>query len=286
MSQDLERLKDWIGKTDTVEDRATAMPVHGYAALMDRDTVPKEGDPIGPMSHWFFFNPVAPASQIGPDGHPQRGGFMPPVPLPRRMFAGARTTYHQDLLIGEKLKRFSTITDVSVKEGRSGTLVFCTVKHDIHGESGLALEEEHDIVYRDNPPANAGGGNSGRTKPAPDDHAWTKEINPDPVMLFRYSAITFNGHRIHYDRTYVTEVEGYPGLIVHGPLTASFLVELALENNPGKPLTGFRFQARAPLFDTAPFQVAGKPGADGNTAEVWSVTPEGGVGTLATATFA
>lgn len=285
MPQDLEKLKDWIGNTETFEDRASVLPVHGYAALLDKSDTPKEGDPIGPMGHWFFFKPVAPASQIGPDGHPARGGFMPPVPLPRRMFAGARTTYHKDLIIGEKMRREASITNVTIKEGRTGTLVFCTVKNDFHGENGLALEEEHDIVYRDNPPADAKGGNSGKTNTAPDDHAWIREITPDPVMLFRYSAITFNGHRIHYDRKYVTEVEGYPGLIVHGPLTAGLLLELALDNNPGKNLTGFRFQARAPLFDIAPFKVAGKPGAEGDTAELWSVTPEGNLGTLATATF-
>ena len=288
MSEDLEHLKDWIGRSETIEDRATARPVQLYAALRDRDDKPVEGDPIGPMGHWFFFKPIAPASKIGPDGHPQRGDFMPPVPLPRRMFGGARTTYHRDLRIGEKMSKTATITDVAIKQGRTGTLVFCTVKNDFHGEAGLAIEEEHDIVYRGNPPPEAkdGGGNSGRTNPAPTDHKWIREITPDPVMLFRYSACTINGHRIHYDRKYVTEVEGYPGLIVHGPLTAGLLLDVALDNNPGHKLTGFRFQARAPLFDVAPFKVAGKPGADDKTVELWSVTPEGNIGTLATATFA
>ncbi|MEM9682412.1 MAG: acyl-CoA dehydrogenase [Pseudomonadota bacterium] len=287
MSEDLDHLKDWIGRSETIEDRAAQLPVHGYAALRDLPDVPREGDPIGPMGHWFFFKPVAPASKIGPDGHPERGGFMQPVPRPRRMFCGALTNYHKDLIIGEKMKKVQTITGVEIKEGRTGTLVICTVKNDFHGENGLALEEEHDIVYRGNPPADAkdGGGNSGKTRPAPDDHEWIREITPDPVMLFRYSAITFNGHRIHYDRTYVTEVEGYPGLIVHGPLTAGLLLDVALDNNPGRTLAGFSFQARAPLFDTAPFQVAGKPADDGKSVSLWSVTPEGTVGTLATATF-
>jgi 3-methylfumaryl-CoA hydratase len=288
MAEDLEKLKDWIGNSETIEDRASQHPVHGYAALMDEEQIPEEGDPIGPMGHWFYFKPRVPASQIGPDGHPRRGDFMPPVPLPRRMFGGARTTYHKPLLIGEKMKRVATITDVTIKDGRTGTLVFCTVTAEISGENGLAVTEEQDIVYRDNPPADAkdSRGNSGRTNTAPDDHAWIQEITPDPVMLFRYSAVTFNGHRIHYDRTYVTEVEGYPGLIVQGPLTAGFLLNLGIANNPGKQLTGFSFQARAPLFDTAPFKVAGKPGDDGKSAQLWSITPEGNVGTLATATFA
>lgn len=287
MSENLEHLKDWIGRSETVEDLATARPVHLYEALRDRATIPKQGDPIGPMGHWFFFKPIVPTSKIGPDGHPQRGDFMPPVPLPRRMFGGARTTYHKDLLIGEKMKKVQTITDVVIKEGRTGTLVICTVKNDFHGENGLAVVEEHDIVYRGNPPADAkdSGGNSGRTNPAPDDHKWIREITPDPVMLYRYSAATVNGHRIHYDRKYVTEVEGYPGLIVHGPLTAGLLLDVALDNNPGRKLEAFSFQARAPLFDTAPFQVAGKPEADGKTIALWSVTPEGNLGTLATAVF-
>jgi 3-methylfumaryl-CoA hydratase len=288
MSENLQHLKEWIGRTETVEDRATRLPVHGYAALRDRPEVPKEGDPIGPMGHWFFFKPVARASEIGPDGHPRRGGFMPPVPLPRRMFGGARTTYHKDLRIGEKMKKVQSITNVDIKDGRTGTLVICTVMNAFHGESGLALEEEHDIVYRDNPPADAkdSRGNSGKTNAAPTDHEWIKEIAPDPVMLFRYSAITFNGHRIHYDRKYVTEVEGYPGLIVHGPLTAGLLLDVAVDNNLGRRLAGFRFQARAPLFDVAPFKVAGKPTDDGKSVSLWSVTPEGNIGTLATATFA
>lgn len=285
MSENLEHLKDWISRSETVEDLATARPVHLYAALRDRSDIPKEGDAIGPMGHWFFFKPVVPASKIGPDGHPQRGDFMPPVPLPRRMFGGARTTYHKDLRIGETMKKVQTITNVVIKEGRTGTLVICTVKNDFHGEDGLALVEEHDIVYRGNPPANASGGNSGKTNAAPADHTWIKEITPDPVMLYRYSAATLNGHRIHYDRKYVTEVEGYPGLIVHGPLTAGLLLDVALDNNPGRTLTGFSFQARAPLFDIAPFQVAGKPEADGKTISLWSITPEGNLGTLATAVF-
>jgi 3-methylfumaryl-CoA hydratase len=288
MGESLEHLKDWIGRSETVEDQATARPVHLYAALRDLPDVPKNGDPIGPMGHWFFFKPIVPASKVGPDGHPQRGDFMPPVPLPRRMFGGARTTYHKDLRIGEKMKKVQTITNVVIKEGRTGTLVICTVKNDFHGENGLAVVEEHDIVYRGNPPADAkdSGGNSGKTNPAPGDHKWIKTITPDPVMLYRYSAATLNGHRIHYDRKYVTEVEGYPGLIVHGPLTAGLLLDVALDNNPGRTLAGFSFQARAPLFDIAPFKVAGKPEADGKTISLWSITPEGNLGTLATATFA
>ena len=285
MTQDLEHLKDWIGKTEEVEDRVTQFQIHGLRALFDDPTVPKEGDPCGPMDHWCFFNPRVPRSQIGADGHPKRGIFRPPVPLPRRMFGGCRATHHQPFIVGEKVHRRSTISDVVIKPGRTGTLVICTVKVEMSGQNGLAIVEEQDIIYRDNPPADAKDGAVGKTNPAPTDHDYIRTIEPDPVSMFRYSAVTFNGHRIHYDRKYVTEVEGYPGLIVHGPLTASYMLYQSMEKNPGKTVRQFDFQARAPLFDIAPFQVAGKANPDG-THSLWSITPEGNVGTLATVAFA
>lgn len=285
-AEDLEHLKDWIGKTEHVDDTVTQFQVHGLRALFDDPTVPRAGDPCGPMDHWCFFNPRVPASMIGADGHPMRGGFMPPVPLPRRMFGGCRATHHQPLRVGEKAHRKSTISDVVIKPGRTGTLVICTVKVEISGEDGLCITEDQDIIYRDNPPPDAKDGAVGKTNPAPADRDYIRTITPDPVMLFRYSAVTFNGHRIHYDRKYVTEVEGYPGLIVHGPLTASHMLYFAMERKPGKAVKCFDFQARAPLFDTAPFQVAGKEtNRDGSTHSLWSITPEGNVGTLAEVEF-
>jgi 3-methylfumaryl-CoA hydratase len=283
-AQELEHLKDWIGKTEEVDDVVTIFQIQGLRALFDDPTVPKDGDPCGPMDHWCFFNPRVPASEIGADGHPKRGGFMPPVPLPRRMFGGCRATHHQPFRVGERVHRKSTIQDVVIKPGRTGTLVICTVKVEMSGQNGLAIEEEQDIIYRDNPPADSAGGNVGKTPAAPSDHDWIRTIEPNPVMLFRYSAVTFNGHRIHYDRKYVTEAEGYPGLIVHGPLTASHMLYLSMDKNPGKTVKSFDFQARAPLFDIAPFQVAGKVNPDGSNS-LWSITPEGTTGTLATVTY-
>ena len=285
MSDDLEHLKDWIGKTETAEERASAFRMQGLAALLDKPDIPKEGNPVGPMGHWCYFTPRVPASEIGPDGHPARGGFMPPVPLPRRMFGGFRATHHKPLVIGETMQREARITDVQVKQGSTGTLVICTVRNSFTGENGLAVEEDHDYIYRGNPPANAkADSGGGKTAAAPSDFAWSKTITPDPVMLFRYSAVTFNGHRIHYDRQYVTEVEGYPALIVHGPLIATLLLELALDNNPGRAVRRFDFQARAPLFDNAPFMVAGKPTEDG--CSLWSTTPAGTYSARATVVFA
>ncbi|NKB57159.1 MAG: acyl-CoA dehydrogenase [Alphaproteobacteria bacterium] len=286
MADNLEALKEWIGKTEVAEERASVGRIHGLAALLDKPEVPEEGDPVGPMGHWCYFMPRVPASKIGADGHPARGGFMPPVPLPRRMFGGFRATYHKPLILGEMMQREARIANVQIKEGRTGTLVICTVHHEFSGENGLALEEDHDYVYRGNPPADSSDstGGSGKTAMAPTDHAWRREITPNPVMLFRYSAVTFNGHRIHYDRKYVTEVEGYPALVVHGPLIATLLAELAIDNNPGREFRRFDFQARAPLFDNAPFTVAGKPTEDG--CSLWSTTPGGSYSARATAVFA
>jgi 3-methylfumaryl-CoA hydratase len=287
---DIDHLKTWIGKSDTMEERSCVQPIHQYYGLLDKDARPGEGEAMGPMCHYFFFKPKVNQSRIGPDGHPARGDFMPPVPLPRRMFAGASIAYEKPLIIGEKHKKVATIEDVTMKEGSTGTLIFCRVRQDFYGEDGtLALAETQNIVYRGDPPKDApkggsdGKGGSGQGKPAPDDHAYIREITPDPVMLFRYSSSTWNTHRIHYDRKYVTEEEGYPGLVVHGPLAASLLAELVLEENAGKTLKTFSFQARSPLFDIAPFHIAGKPTDEG--AELWSITPEGTVSTLAKATF-
>ena len=275
MTDNLERLKDWIGKTEFIEERASTGRAQGLAALLDKPDTPREGEPMGLMDHWCFFKPRVRQSDIGPDGHPKRGGFMPPVPLPRRMFGGFRTTYHKPLILGEMMRKEATIKAVQIKSGQTGTLVICTVSNRFSGESGLAIEEEHDFVYRDNSPKDAkeGSSNSGKTTVAPEDFEFSREITPDPVMLFRYSACTFNGHRIHYDYKYVTEVEGYPGLIVHGPLIATFLMELSLANNPDRKVRSYTFQARSPLFENNSFTVAGKPSGGGSA--LWPITPDG-----------
>ena len=273
MSLDIDHLRSWIGRQETVGDRATLVPAQALSATLDRDDPqPKPGDPLPPLWHWLYFLPLARQSEIGPDGHPKRGGFLPPVPLPRRMWAGGRFTFHQPLKLDETITRKSTVADVTVKQGRAGALCFVLVRHEVHGENGLALTEEHDIVYRDAPAPNEA---PAAPKPAPTDGVWHRDIAPDPVLLFRYSALTFNGHRIHYDRQYVTETEGYPGLIVHGPLIATLLVDL-LRRNTSKPLKEFKFRALSPLFDIAPFSVHGRPGADGQVA-LWARNAQGNV---------
>jgi len=213
-----------------LRDRVTSFPVTALSATLDRDaTPPRPGDALPPLWHWLYFLPAARQSALGEDGHPARGGFLPPVPLPRRMWAGGRFTFHRPLRVEEAISRTSTVQDVTVKPGRNGPLCFVLVRHEIAGENGLALIEEHDIVYRDLPRP----GEAAVPKPARDDAVWHTDIRPDDVLLFRYSALTFNSHRIHYDRRYVTQTEGYPGLIVHGPLIATLLMEFAVSKSAG-----------------------------------------------------
>lgn len=283
MAVDLEHLKTWIGKSETAEDVVTAAPLAGLSAMLDRpDDYPKPGDEIPPSCHWLYFLPQAPQSEIGDDGHPRRGGFLPPVDLPRRMWAGSRLEFQAPLHVGETIRRVSTIKDVSHKQGKTGDLVFCVVRHEISNADGLAVVDEHDIVYREEADPNAPPPPS---KAAPDDALWARTINPDPVLLFRYSALTFNGHRIHYDRSYVTEVEGYPGLIVHGPLIATLLMDLCRRQQPDRWLSRFAFRAVSPLFDIAPFQVNGRPENDGATARLWASKEDGTLAMQADATF-
>jgi 3-methylfumaryl-CoA hydratase len=270
MTVDIDHLKTWIGRTETLHDTVTPVPVTALSATLDRDDPPPEKGHVLPLLwHWLYFLPIARASQIGPDGHPKRGGFLPPVPLPRRMWAGGRYSFVRDLHVGEAISRTSTILDVSAKTGRTGTLVFVRVGHDIGGEDGIAIREEHDIVYRDLP---AQGEAPPPPRLAPTDAVWSQTVVPNDVLLFRYSALTFNGHRIHYDRRYVTGEEGYPGLIVHGPLIATLLMEL-YRREDGRRLSGFRFRAVSPTFDIAPFSVHGSPTAEG--AKLWAQGKDG-----------
>jgi len=268
---DLPLLQQWVGKTETHQDIIQPALAGALAATLERAT-PAPGDGLPPLWHWIYFWSVAPQSGLGADGHPQRGGFLPPVPLPRRMWAGGRLTFTAPLVVGSEATRTSRIASVEAKSGATGQLAFVTVRHEIAQEGRIALTEEHDIVYRDLP---APGASQPAGKPAPTDAAFSRDITPDPVLLFRYSALTFNGHRIHYDRSYVTGVEGYPGLIVHGPLIATLLLDLLHRNMPGARVASFAFRAVGPLFDIDPFRVCGKPTGDGKTIALWAQNHRG-----------
>ena len=285
----LAHLQSWEGNTETLADDITAAPVRALQATLDRDDAPPaQGDALPPLWHWLYFLPQPRQSALGPDGHPLRGGFLPPVPLPRRMWAGGRLQWQpgNPLLLGDAVTRTSRIVSVQHKAGRTGDLLFVGVRHEIGNANGLALTEEHDIVYRANPqPGDMVPSPQAAPKNAQQHTGWTRDITPDDVLLFRYSALTFNGHRIHYDRRYVTSVEGYPGLVVHGPLIATLLVDLLRRQMPGARLASFEFRAVRPVFDVAPFKLHGSPSADGRTVNLWTEDHEGWLTMQATATL-
>jgi len=283
-ADELAHWRSWIGRAEQRADRVHGAVLDALAATLDRDDPPvRAGDAVAPLAHWLFFAPLARQSELGPDGHPRRGGFLPPVPLPRRMWAGSQFEFRSPIRVGDAVERRSTIDDVTTKEGRSGKLVFVKVRHELRCSRAAepALVEFHDIVYRDAkkpsdvepPPQKAETG-----------AAWRREIVPDDVLLFRYSALTFNGHRIHYDRSYVTEVEGYPGLIVHGPLIATLLVDLLRRQRPEAVVRRFGFIARSPLFDGHAFDVCGR--FDGERSVVlWARNHQGALAMQASAEF-
>jgi 3-methylfumaryl-CoA hydratase len=272
---------DWVGSREEAEELIALAPVQAAAATLDDTTEFAAGSPLPPLWQWFFFLPRVPQSRLGPDGHPQRAGFMPPVELPRRMFAGARMRVFRPLVIGKPAHRRSVIRAVSEKEGRTGRLVFVTVAHAIHQDGTTCVEEEQDIVYRETgAPVDAPV--ACELAPAPPG-SWTRTVTPDPTLLFRFAALTFNAHRIHYDRTYATTVEGYPGLVVQGPLTAVLLLEL-VRCHARRPVTAFTFRARAPLFDLAPFRLVGTPVGDRVNLEAQG--PDGSTALAATADLA
>ena len=286
MTLDIDQLRRWIGRTEETTDVVTAAPLACLAATLDRDDPePVAGDPVPPGGHWLYFLPRTRHSDLDVNGHAKKGDFLPPVPLTRRMWAGGRITFAGPLRVGDEIRRRSEVADISAKEGKSGPLVFVLVRHEISGPEGPAIVEEHDIVYRGAPPEGA------RTKATvsptadpPRGAVWQRAINPDPMLLFRYSALIFNGHRIHYDRDYVTREEGYPGLIVHGPLIATLLMDLCRRENPKAPLSRFDYRARGAIFDNGPFTVAGSP-EDGGKAALWALDHDGAVAMTAEAEF-
>jgi 3-methylfumaryl-CoA hydratase len=280
---DTPLLQQWIGNTEAASTRVDARTAAALAATLDRPFSFAAGAALPPLWHWVYFWSAAPQAELGPDGHPQRGGFLPPVPLPRRMWAGGRLTFSSPLPIDAEATRTSVVQSVVAKTGASGNLAFVTVRHDFTHEGATCITEEHDIVYRAMPQP---GVPAPAAKPAPADAAWSRTVTPDPVLLFRYSALTFNGHRIHYDRSYVTGVEGYPGLIVHGPLIATLLADLLQRHLPEARMSAFSFRAVGSLFDTEPFTVCGRPDPDGRTVHLWAQNMRGELAMQAEATLA
>jgi 3-methylfumaryl-CoA hydratase len=273
----LDELKAHVGRRESATDVVTAAPANLLRLAFGRDE--RElgpGDALPPGWQCLYFLPRFPPEGLRPDGSPLDTGVIPPMPLPRRMFAGERFRFHRPLRIGDSVRRETELADIAVKSGGTGTLVFATVVQRIFTPEGLAIEEERRTVFREE--VQPGERNQApRREPAPADTPWRRRIVPDPVLLFRFSALTFNSHRIHYDRPWAMEREGYPGLVVHGPLTSTLLLDFARDHAAGRAFQTYETQARAPLFDTAPFELRGRLTIDGRGAELWAVTPEGTV---------
>lgn len=282
---DIDHLRQWIGRTQQATDTVTVQLVKALRATLFIDIgSPKPGDAAPFTTHWCLAQPVAPMSEIGPDGHPARGGFLPPVPLPRRMWAGGKLEFLDTMRVGDEVTRSSRIAEVTMKAGSTGILCFVSVEHTITTPRGVAIRERQDIVYRDNPNPNDAKPDAKPQAVAAPSKAQHRETHmADPVLLFRYSALTFNGHRIHYDRDYVTKVEGYPGLVFHGPLQAALLVEFSAKLRGGKMPKVFSYRGVQPLFDGAEFSVNANDGP--SEMDVWTANAGGTPTMKATATW-
>jgi 3-methylfumaryl-CoA hydratase len=285
MTIDIEPLRQHLGRKIEDEDIVTEAPIKEMICTFDRDDqVPAPGEAIAPGWHLCFLHSYARRAQLGGDGAAAEGGVLPKIPMPRRMYAGSTFTFEGDIRMGDKLRREIEFTDIQLRQGSTGTLVVTTQTRRIFTPRGLALSEAASTVFREEVKSGAKSGVPVREE-APKDAPWRRTITPDPVMLFRYSAVTFNPHRIHYDRTYCMETEGYPGLVVHGPFAQQCIFDLLRDSTPGRKVKTVAVRARAPLFDTSPFDVIGRPTADGEGAELWTVTPKGTIAAQATATF-
>ncbi|HTV96237.1 MAG TPA: hypothetical protein VME42_09530 [Steroidobacteraceae bacterium] len=275
-------LSAWIGREEESTERILVSVAESMAATLDLERAPRAGEPLPPGWQWLFFNPAVRRSELGADGHPRRGGFLPPVELPRRMWAGSRIQYLADVPVEAQARRRSRIVSIENKSGKRGSLTFVTVRHLISCGATACISEEQDLVYREATPAGATASAPSPRHDAPPQ--WSRRIEPDTTLLFRYSALTFNGHRIHYDQSYAREAEGYPDLVVHGPLTATLLQQFALEHGGGRALARFDFRGASPLIVGRPFQLEGRQLEDGTLA-LWARGPDGELAMSGAAAF-
>lgn len=278
MNFDIDHLRQWIGREQIDDEVLSPTLVRQFNATFDRMSGTEMGDPAPLLIHFCLTQPITAGAGLGVDGHPALGGFLPPVPLPSRMWAGGAFRFHSDIRIGETVSRHSTIKDVVLKQGRSGPLCFVTVEHQIRSDGRSAVTERQDIVYRKvTPPGQTPA--KGAAEPAPMG-TFSRPIEPTKPLLFRYSAMTFNGHRIHYDMPYVTDVEGYPGLMVHGPMQATLLCQMSADQRGATPKS-FEFRSLSPLFDNTDFTVNATDETDGM--KLWTARPGGPIAMQATA---
>jgi 3-methylfumaryl-CoA hydratase len=273
----------WVGKSETEHGFVSAYPADFFTVTLDRDDgLFRDGDPLPPAWHYFYFHELVSLAQTGVDGHRAKGDFMPPIPFPRRMWAGSKMSFESPMRIGERVRKVVTITDIAIKEGKSGPLCFVTTTEEVFGEDDrLTTREIRNQVYRDAADPNAP---PPPLRPAPAEPAWSRIVHPSAVLLFRYSALTMNSHRIHYDKDYVRDDEGYPGLLVHGPLTMTMMLDLFRSEMPNSAITSFDLRAIAPVYDTMDFSVHGTPGEDG-TCKLWAMTGEGALAMSADVTY-
>lgn len=287
---DAEALRRHIGTRITEHDVATAAPLRMLAATFDRpEQAPSDGEAIPPGWHIGYFLNMAPQASLLADGLSAAAGVLPEMPLPRRMYAGCSMTFNDDIRVGDRITRETTLSDIQVRQGSTGTLIFATQTRRISTPRGLAMTEDYQGAFRE---AVRPGEASGipKREVVPVDLPWRRQHKADAVSLFRFSAITFNPHRIHYDKPYAMTAEGYPGLVVHGPYSQHCLSDFLRDMNPGRRMTKFQMRARAPLFEHEAFELVGRPSSDGGAeapfAEAWALTPSGTIAMQATAAFA
>ena len=278
---DIDHLKKWIGKIDNVTDYVTPIVEQRYRATLNMDIGnPKDGDPVTSGLHWMLGWNLVKNDELGVDSHPALGEFLPPVPLPRRMWAGSEIKVLKPIRVGNKVIKQSTVADIQVKEGRTGLLCFVTAEYNFLVNDEVTINEKHNIVYRD---ISKSGGGSGYSKEIPQKSDLSEKIFMHPTILFRYSAIGFVGHRIHYDHPYTVNEENYPGLIVHGPLQATYLLRAA-EKLMGKPVKSFTHKVMAPVFANSEY-IVGVDKMDDGSVSCWGATKEFGVTMRAEAKF-
>ncbi len=275
---DIEYLRSWIGTEKVIADDLGLFPARALASVLDHDVLPDTGDALPPSWHWMYFLDTPSSSSTGADGHPKKGGFLPPVPLPRRMWAAGTLQIDRPLVLGCPGHRKSIIRSIELKEGKTGALVVITIEHALYQNDHLCILETQNLIYRDMPndPTLLPRGD-----PAPTDVDWVKTVVPDSVLLFRFSALTYNGHRIHYDRDYAVKEEFYPALVVHGPLLATLLLDMVGVQVAHRRVEKFRFRAIRPIFDCAPFKVCGNH--RGEQLNLWAVDHDGFIAMTASA---
>lgn len=278
----MQKFSEWIGKKQISEDRCDQRSIQMLQALLNQKNQPIQEVPH--LFHWMNFPHVVNQSEIGSDGHPQKGDFLPPIPFPRRMWAGSRLEFIQPILVGQNLRRVSEIEDIQFKQGKNGALYFVTLNHLIYADDVLVIKEQQDIVYKQDTPPTPPSSTINPPSISPElNYSFKQQYTLDTTALFRYSALTFNGHKIHYDRSYATQIEGYPGLVVHGPLLATLLMQTLHDKYPDKIIHKFEFRAIKPVFDFNEFYICGD--VHEQSAELWIEHVDGQIAMKAKVVF-